>query len=292
MTADPTSTTIADRLSSTLFMAALFHGIVILGITFTAGPLGDSDDLPTLKVTLVANTAELDSRSEDADYIAQRNQRGSGNRAVSDRPTTTLAAEQPFTQQGDPTGADLTDGTPRDPVPSAEQVVTRSWSADRLNALPEPSETPTEVPQTAAVLINNPDLQTLAAEVDLTASLPDQENRELLASPDTRESSLAGYLDSWRRRVERVGTVNFPSQAHSAPANPTLEVTIGADGQLTEIIVRRSSGNSALDQAALSILRLAAPFDPLPETIQAEYDVLRFAYEWDFEGGQGAPAID
>jgi protein TonB len=49
--------------------------------------------------------------------------------------------------------------------------------------------------------------------------------------------------------------------------------------------VRRSSGDKALDQAALRILRLAAPFAPLPDVIRADYDVLRFAYEWDFKPG-------
>ena len=51
------------------------------------------------------------------------------------------------------------------------------------------------------------------------------------------------------------------------------------------IVVRRSSGDKALDQAALKILRLAAPFAPLPESIRKDYDVLRFAYEWDFSAG-------
>jgi protein TonB len=66
---------------------------------------------------------------------------------------------------------------------------------------------------------------------------------------------------------------------------PTLEVIIGADGRLDDIVVRRSSGDKALDQAALRILRLAAPFAPLPDVIRADYDVLRFAYEWDFKPG-------
>lgn len=282
---------VADRLSSTLFVAALFHGIVILGVTFTAGPLGESDAIPTLKVTLIADTNELNAASADAEYLAQRDQQGAGQRALGDRPTTTLAADHPLTQLGDRAGADPTDGTPREPVPSAEQLVTRSLSPEQINALPEPSEDPTESPQTAAALIRNPSAQTLAAEVDLTATLPDQE-RDGLASPDTRASNLAIYLDGWRRRVERIGTANFPDQGRTATANPTLEVTIGPDGQLEEIIVRRSSGDSALDQAALTILRLAAPFDPLPQAVRAEYDVLRFAYEWDFRGDAGTPGID
>lgn len=289
---NPTTAIVADRLSSTLFVAALFHGILILGVTFTAGPLGDSDVIPTLKVTLIADTNEANVAPADAEYLAQRNQQGAGQRALGDRPTTTLAADHPLTQQGDQAGADPADGTPREPVPSAEQLVTRSLSPEQLNALPEPTEAPTESPQTAAALIRNPSARTLAAEVDLTATLPDQERDGLLASPDTRASTLAVYLDSWRRRVESIGTANFPDQGRNATANPTLEVTIGPDGQLEEIIVRRSSGDSALDQAALTILRLAAPFDPLPQSMRAEYDVLRFAYEWDFRGDAEAPGID
>jgi len=44
----------------------------------------------------------------------------------------------------------------------------------------------------------------------------------------------------------------------------------------------RSSGIRRLDQAAVDILRLSGPFDPFPEILRNDYDVLRFAYEWQF----------
>jgi len=289
---DRTTTPVKDRLASTLFVAALFHGVVILGVTFTAGPLGEIDAIPTLKVTLLADYNVTDVAREDADYLARRNQRGAGERAEDDRPTTTISQDPLVTQPDGQIGANPTNGTPRRALPSAEQIFARPPSPGQLLTLPEPPDTPTEMPQTAAALIRNPSAQTLAVEVDLTATLPNQENNGLLASPDTRASALANYLYAWRRRVERIGTANFPNQARNTPANPTVEVTVGADGQLEEIVVRSSSGNSAVDQAALSILRLAAPFDPLPQTVRAEYDVLRFAYEWDFRGGSGTPQAD
>ena len=88
--------------------------------------------------------------------------------------------------------------------------------------------------------------------------------RELLA--DTRDSQLARYLDGWKRRIEQVGTLNFPNEARrrSLSGNPVLEVAIAADGSLDQVIVRRSSGHPELDQAAVDILRLASPFDPFP----------------------------
>ncbi len=289
MRENPASASATDRFSSTLFVAALFHGVVILGVTFTAGPLGDRDALPPLRITLVADSSEPEAPPEDADYLAQRSQTGSGELAAGERPTRTLADDSPLTRQGDPSGMDVSDGRLREMAPGAELLLTRSLAQQQLDALPRPNDDPADANQTAAQRVAGPSIPTLATEIDTQAELPNAEPRELFASASTRESIVATYLNAWRGRVEQIGTVNFPAQARvrerGAVGNPTLEVAIDADGRLVDIVVRRSSGNTTLDQAALTILRLAAPFEPLPAAVRAEYDVLRFAYEWDFDGG-------
>ena len=73
-----------------------------------------------------------------------------------------------------------------------------------------------------------------------------------------------------------------------AQASPVVEVAIGVDGKLDRAVIRRTSGNPELDQAALEILKLASPFDPFPPELAREYRVLRFAYEWQFVGGRVA----
>jgi protein TonB len=286
---DAASASVTDRLSSTLFVAALFHGVVILGVTFTATPLDDGDELPTLKITLVADGPSSEISAEDADYLAQRSQEGSGQLAPGDRPTTTAGQDSARPQQGDPAGTDTDDGRPRELAAGPELLLTRNESPQQLETLPRPNEDPAVDNQTAAQVFAGPSIATLATEIDEQATLPNEEPRELFASPSTRESTLAPYLNAWRNRIEQIGTLNFPAQARAQAAseNPTLEVAIGADGDLVEIVIRESSGNPSLDQAALTILRLAAPFEPLPTEIRAEYDVLRFAYEWDFESGGG-----
>ena len=104
--------------------------------------------------------------------------------------------------------------------------------------------------------------------------------------PNTRESKLAPYLDAWRRKVEKLGTLNFPQTARAGSAgNPVLEVSIRADGTLGSAVIKRSSGRKDIDQAALSILRLASPFDPFPAEVKKQYAELRFAYEWQFLEG-------
>ena len=278
-----------ERLGSTLFLAALVHGVVILGVTFTATSSGDDGTLPSLNVTLVLDTEREELAADTADFIANRDQLGAGEAARGLRPTSTLSADQPVTQAGDPSGADAADATPREDTPSAEQVVSRGSSSETVAGLPQPTDDPALTRQRAATLIQQAVPQTTAMELALRAELPDGQDdaRTLLATPSTRESGLAEYLDGWRRRVERIGTANYPTEllGNIDAGRPTLEVVIAADGRLDDIVVRRSSGDQLLDQAALKILRLAAPFAPLPDAIRKDYDVLRFAYEWDFAGG-------
>jgi protein TonB len=109
-----------------------------------------------------------------------------------------------------------------------------------------------------------------------------------VVTPNTRESDVAVYLDAWKRKVERVGTLNFPLEARRAglSGSPVLEVAVRANGVMEDIVVRRSSGHAELDQAALAILKLSTPFDPFPRELHERHDVLRFAYEWQFIAGE------
>lgn len=284
MSVSRATTSTTDRLGSTLFLAVLAHGIVILGVTFTGGPEQDST-LPSLDVTLVVDHDEKVTKDDNARWLAQRNERGSGQPNDALRPTTVLAADQPLTLAGDPTGADLEDRSMQNASTASPALATRAES-DRSAPEREPTEAASQ-PMHAAALLDRPPPKTRAAEIDLSAYMPDEKKLDGPLSAATRESELAEYLDEWRRRVERIGTANFPDvlKGTPAPGRPTLEVAIGANGDLEDIIVRQSSGNHLLDQAALNILRMAAPFPPLPEAVRADYDVLRFAYEWDFLDG-------
>ena len=127
-----------------------------------------------------------------------------------------------------------------------------------------------------------------ATAADETVRLRGDRSSDDRLLADTRESLIAGYLDGWKRRVERVGTLNFPNEARrrGMSGNPVLEVAISADGSLDQVVVRRSSGHRELDNAALGIVRLASPFDPFPPAMRERYPVLRFAYEWQFLDGR------
>jgi protein TonB len=53
-----------------------------------------------------------------------------------------------------------------------------------------------------------------------------------------------------------------------------------------KVQIRRQSGDPELDQAAVSVLKLASPFDAFPPELAQQYRVLRFVYEWRFSRGR------
>ena len=120
------------------------------------------------------------------------------------------------------------------------------------------------------------------------AELRGPKRDELWTTPDTKAATLAPYLDAWRHKVERIGTINFPRAARmlaQKKANPVIEVGIASDGRWSTNIIRRTSGSTELDNAALQTLKLAAPFDPFPPELAREHHVLRFVYEWQWTAG-------
>ena len=273
-----------DRLATAIFVAALIHGLVILGVKFGA-PAAIENPLPTLEVLLVPEgPAEADN--PQASYIAQRSQHGSGT--ARDRRRTSLpeASASLLENQGEPGGDSLEPQASTETTGGSQLLASRSDESRRTT-----SGADTEQASAASVPLEARPLQqvganALAADESLHLRGDPSTDDRLLA--DTRESIIASYLDGWKHRIERVGTLNFPNEARrqSMSGNPVLEVAIRADGGLEQVVVRRSSGHRELDNAALGIVRLAAPFDPFPSAMRERYPVLRFAYEWQFLKGR------
>lgn len=276
---------IKDRLTTTLFLAALFHGIVLLGITFSSGLIG-ADEVPTLEVLLVSNDLPESATNPDADYLAQRSQQGSGTTTDRLRAASPQSALVPIDNPGIPQGQALTDRAAGSERGAVELLSSTSSTIQTASQPAVPDQA--NGPQQTALLMRAGPVSPLPSSDDAKqVVLRGEKLRELLVTPNTRESSVAIYLDSWKRKVERIGTLNFPAQVRGQglSGSPVLEVAIRSNGVLEDILIRRSSGHAELDQAALSILKLSTPFDPFPQDLATRHDVLRFAYEWQFLGG-------
>lgn len=275
----------ADNLSTMLFLAALFHGVLILGVTFNAGELESASETATsMEVILLARDYEKRPDISDAEYLAQQNLAGAGGSPTTETVRIAYGSNDAPTapgpeQQGAPAPA-----SPRADSASA-YLYANSDSAARQgaqNSQVAPEQTmQTGMPGTANTV------EILAAP-DTETAIKGAQPRQLLISARTRESRIAAYLDGWKRRVERVGTLNFPrvAEARAGTSNPVLEVSIAADGSLQQALILQTSGVRELDMAAVDILKLAAPFEAFPEYLQNDYDELKFSYEWQFTGQQ------
>ena len=271
-----------DRLPPMLFLAALVHGILIIGITFNAVIDDAFSEAISLDVTIVADPEQNVLEPEHADYFAQASQEGAGNTEERARPGALAESAVPINNPGDEDGDGLEESAFLDE--SSDQLLTTRADQDRVvTDKPRENRTPdatTAIAMEAGIEITLP----LPQEDIADAAIHDANPRELITSVNTKESKIAPYLDRWKRKIETVGIKYFPEHGlvDGITGSPTLEVTISASGQLQEVIVRQSSGSRILDQAALEILHRAAPFDPFPEAVRVDYDTLRFAYKWQF----------
>ena len=221
----------------------------------------------------------------EASYIASRSQRGAGTTRERQRTSVPEASASLLENAGEALGEAFNPRAPESTVGGSQLLATTAARSRRTVAGEDERVESTSIPLETRPL-PQVGVNTSAADETLRLRGDPAPDDRLLA--DTRESQIAAYLDSWKRRIEQVGTLNFPNEARrrSLSGNPVLEVAIRADGHLEQVLVRRSSGHRELDNAAVGIVRLASPFDPFPPSMRERYPVLRFAYEWQFLRGR------
>jgi protein TonB len=271
-----------DRLPAMLFLAALVHGILIIGVTFNPSLTDQFADAISLEVTIVADPDQSIDRPDDAEYLAQASQQGGGNTTEQVRPSAPLQSASPLDNVGQEDGSGLVDATTHQLA--ADEVLTTQRDSEQ-QVVNNPRDEPQPENSTAIALEKGAETTLpLPQEDKASLQITDNDPRQLIISADTAEASVAPYLDNWKRRIEAVGAAYFPELGplDGLTGSPTLEVSIEASGNLAEVVIRKTSGSAVLDQAALDILKRASPFDPFPAEIASEYDSLRFAYKWLF----------
>lgn len=276
-----------DRFGLMVIVALVVHAILILGISFGGFDSPDENKLtPRMEVTLVKTQSDI--TPEKYDYLAQTNQEGGGN------VEETVLPETPFTAMAPTQDINLTTPTPPTESVVKEERATRNEFLTAENSgqevvadvIPVKKKEGEKV-KVAELLNHSREIASLEVELGESMRAYAKMPRRKFISAATKEYKYASYMESWRRKVEKIGNLNFPQEAkrRNLAGELILDVAINQDGTINRVKVASSSGHKLLDDAALRIVHLAAPFAPLTPAIMKETDILHITRTWKFLGG-------
>ena len=282
-----------DRLSLTFCLALIFHALIVLGIVFVPEDKANPR-YEYMEIMLVRQSSEP---AEDADALAQANLRGGGDIPQNAVPASPLPPlpEQDQTEIAAPAATQPPEEPPEpelsDATPAQDAVAPLVAEAEEATAATEKSRDRPEAdrPSASELVTNSLKMATLSTEVERKLETRASRPKRTFVSASTREYKYAAYMEAWRAKVERVGNLNYPEEARrrNISGQLVLDVALNPDGKINQITIRRSSGHKVLDDAAIRIVELAAPYAPFPEAIRAETDVLHITRTWQFLDQRG-----
>lgn len=304
-------TTATDRLIFTLLFSIIVHTAIVLGVTFDASSPPTNQPLVNIEITLVKQQTEL--APEKADFLAQANNEGGGETdtkspdptpdapvPVEDRATTVTtkdpSAPPPKPVQPEPAPEPIK--TTEKPLAKPDKVVLTQAKADRKidqsidpeDKSPAQTDAAPPTPQVSARDLKLPsqdEIALLEQQFNASSKALSKWPKKRRISAATKEYGAAAYMEAWRLKVQRIGNFNYPQEAKRLGLNGSLmlSVDINPDGSVPSdgIVISRSSGHKTLDNAAVRIVRLGAPYAAISEDVLQGSDMLTIIRTWKFE---------
>ena len=250
-----------------------FHIIAIVGLGFKL-PSIPKWDAPHNVMDVVLVNAKSATKPQKADALAQANLDGGGNTDEK------LRARSPFpaTDDRDPSREmKVAESRVRQLEAEAKELMTRMKSTAAVTTVEVAPKGATKSEAEARDLVEKSlEIARLEAQIRRDHQAYQERPKRKFVGARAQEYRFAQYVDNWRLKVERIGNLNYPSEAKTRRLYGSLQLTVAikADGEVETVEINRSSGHKVLDQAAIRIVRLAAPFDRFPDNIRSDTDIL------------------
>jgi protein TonB len=277
----------SDPIGFAFVIAVAVHAFVILSVSFDISREQPPAPERTLDIMLVQPKAEP-KPVEQPDFLAQQSQQGGGEETVKERRTSPLGNPEAVPIPKPAVELQRSGAVEPEPKPTPEVITAVKSTRREVTAPPKPVVEAQPRTQLSQLLASTQqEIDRLTAELDRRTLSASQRERRKAVNASTQEYKYASYLEAWRRKVEKIGNLNYPDEAkrNRLYGNLLMHVAVRADGSIERIQVRRSSGHKLLDDAAVRIVRLAAPFAPFPPEIRKEVDVLDITRTWQFLDG-------
>lgn len=275
----------SDRLGFTLFLAFALHLIIILGVGFSQSDANSQEALPS-KDIIMANTQSAEAPDE-ADYLAQSNQRGGGNQLEKARPGAPVSAPTPLDYQG------LSDRMQQQRTANVVKLekiyyINKREADRKIVHSKKTDSSQANASNKISIQQQRRRIANLQAEIRKITEAYAKRPREITLTASTKEAVEAGYLAQWVSRIEHIGNLNYPAEAevNKISGSLRLNVRINASGQVIDVRVSRASGQPILDSAAKRIVRLASPFAPFPQKLRDKADQIVIVRTWEFKSNR------
>jgi protein TonB len=275
---------VKTRIELALLLSIAVHVVVIGTITFKMPdkkPLSDLNQ--PLDVVLV--NAKSPAKPPQADALAQAHLDGGGNTDASRRAKSPLPVKR---QQKEQEKAAVATRRVEQLEREARQLMTRAAPQPEAETappqLPQPQSEAPVAPAASDLVQRGLEIARLEAQISKDWDSYQKRPRRKFIGARTQEFRFARYIEDWRLKIERIGELNYPQAARDQKAYGSLVVTVSikANGILEKVEINRPSGWKILDEAALHIVRLAAPFSPFPTDIASDTDILSITRTWTF----------
>lgn len=252
----------SNRFLNALILAGMFHALLILGVGFQLPEPAKARK--SLSVTLVHNPSR--ETPKQPDFLAQENQFGSGNSEK-----RTIPRSQPVPIRGNGQEVAKSHGATPAPEAKARPVLKQEKSVKKL-ASAEGAKPVNEAqpPQHRLADVLAQQITDVSAELTHSAETEAHGPKTVYINSVTAQKfGAAAYEHAWQEKIERIGNLNYPDQARrqNLSGSLLLSVVLRPDGNVESIKVLHSSGHPVLDDAAVRIVRMSAPFSPFPPNL-------------------------
>ena len=266
-----------------------FHILVVIGLGFKLIPM-PKFDAPHNVMDVVLVNARTTSKPEKADALAQANLDGGGNTDQKLRARSPL----PAVDEREPSRElKAAESRMKQLEAEAKELMTRVKSQAQVTQVEvAPQGQPNADAQARDLVDKSLEIARLEAQIRRDFQAYQERPKRKFVGARASEYRFAQYVDNWRIKIERIGNLNYPEEAKSRKLYGSLQLTVAikADGEVEGIEINRSSGYKVLDQAAIRIVRLAAPFERFPDNIRADTDILHITRTWTFTRGDQVTA--
>lgn len=272
-----------DRLGFAVCLALALHAAIILGISFNREDHSVASN--KLEITLAQHSSE--KPPDEADFLAQNNQQGSGTLEEKAMITARERAEFQDTRIQEVTPQRLP-STQKPQAAITQQLTSSAVSANktRLQTTQKPAEEADDNKLVDfAILQRSGEIASLEARLDIQRQAYAKRPRiRRLTSVATQQSADALYLHNWRNKIEAIGNQNYPEKARQQHIYGSLRLMVSLlpNGEVHQVKILESSGYKVLDEAAIRIVHLASPYEPFPRKISSEVDILEIIRTWRF----------